>query len=118
MNSCAVVNHSAASQRPAPLDRKAPGETIPVEHDLSDDVDCADSGVTITVSSWAIHADDDDATLTLASDTVTGLETRVMVSGGTDGSFYRLVNTVTTSDGRTIQRTSDLPVCETEARAA
>ena len=114
-NHCRTVQADAGSLYPAALDRKAPGETYRIEHDLTRDADCAGVGVTLTVSAWAVHPDDDDGSLTLSAETIAGLVTSVAVAGGTDGANYRLVNTVNVSDGQILERTSSLPVLETRA---
>ena len=55
-------------------------------------------GATISTSSWT-------TTLTQASPSISGLTTRVKLSGGTSGTDYRVTNRITTSDGETHERT-------------
>lgn len=52
---------------------------------------------TISTSVWA-------TTLTKASDAINALVTRVKLSGGTHGTDYVVQNTITTSDGETLER--------------
>lgn len=117
---CTVTEWSAGQLQPAPLERKTPAENIRIEHDLSEDIDCDLQGVTILVSQWTIHPDDDDGTLTLSTPTVDtdGLVASTAIQGGTDGSLYRLIGTYDLSDGQTIIRTSSIPVLETRAANA
>ena len=112
---CRIVEGDAASLYPATIDRMTPNETIRIEFDLSDDVDCQLVGITISNSVWAINADDDDGAMTLASPAINGLITSTSASGGTDGAYYRIVNTVTLNDGQVIERTGALPVIATRA---
>jgi hypothetical protein len=112
---CRTVEGDASSLYPATIDRMTPTETVRIEFDLSDDVDCQLNGITITQSAWTIHPDDDDGGMTLASMAVNGLVTSVSAALGTDGAYYRLINTVTLSDGQAIERTGALPVVATRA---
>ena len=102
---------------PAETGRKTPGGTRRVWLGW-DNLDCAGDGVSILTSTWTLHPDDDDGTLTISSPSFTGFVTTAIVSGGTDGSSYRLVNEVTSSDGRVIPATVVQPVYETRALAA
>lgn len=113
MDACTTIAASRESVYPPVASRKAPGETDWVENDISSDVDCDGQGVTILSSVWIIHADDDDATLTLGAATWLALVTRQPYSGGTDGASYRLINTVTTNDGRTFEFTVQVSIAET-----
>ena len=101
MTQCAEIKASRASQYPPLLPRKTVTETDRIENDISQDVDCQGAGVTIVTSVWAIHPDDDDATLVLETGSafVAGLVTFCPYSGGTAGKSYRVTNTVTLSDG-------------------
>lgn len=71
---------------------------------------CHTQGATIANSLWAIHPDDDDATLTLTQQSETGGVASVIVQGGTVDKSYRLVNTVTLSDGQVLTATGQIPV--------
>ena len=115
---CRIVQADSGSLYPAGLDRMSPGEAVRIEHDLTQDVDCSGVGVTITQSTWAVHPDDDDTTLTLSSDSIAGLVTNVLATGGTEGAMYRLVNTIDTSDSAHLIRTSSIPVLATRAMNA
>lgn len=113
MSDCATITASRGSQYPPLLPRKAAAETERIENDVTDDIDCAGAGVTITQSTWAIHADDDDATLTLGTAFIQGHVTAQPYSGGTAGRTYRVVNTVTTSDGLVLEYTVQVQIAET-----
>jgi len=114
---CNVVLVDLDSRYPASIGRKTPTEVRGPILDWAA-VDCAGAGVTITVSAWVVHPDDDDGTLTLTSPSFSGLSTRVLANGGTDGNTYRLVNSVTVSDGRRFEATIVVPVFVTLALAA
>jgi hypothetical protein len=64
------------------------------------------SGATISASTWVVTG------LTNAADTiVTGsLKTTIRLSGGVDGNDYTCTNTVTTSDGETLERSGVVQV--------
>lgn len=113
MDACTVVEASRASLYPPLVARKTPTETDWIENDISQDVDCAGAGVTISTSVWAIDATDDDGALTLGTASFTGLITRQPYSGGTAGISYRIINTVTTSDGRTLEFTAQVTIADT-----
>lgn len=114
-SACRVVVGDHASIYPPILDRMSTAEAMYVDHDLSVDADCQGIGITITVSTWAIHADDVDGNEpTLTSELVSGLITSVLVAPQPAGvGTWRLVNTVTLSDGQKLERTSQLVVAET-----
>ena len=57
------------------------------------------SGDTISVSVWVVPAG-----ITKDSDTSNTTEATVWLSGGTVGLSYRLTNRITTTDGRTDER--------------
>ena len=115
--SCGVVLGASGSVYPPGLDRVAPGETQLLEHDLSVDVDCRGAGITITTSTWVIHPDDAMGAPTLGAETTTGLITGLFYTAVDEGT-YRLVNTVDLSDGRRIERTSQVVVAATRKVAA
>lgn len=81
---------------------KDPQEDKDYTIDWSDDLA---TGETILTSEWSVGTglteDDDDR-----DDTTT----TVWVSGGTGGNEYLAVNTITTSGGRTLERTVVIPV--------
>lgn len=81
---------------------KDPQEEKDYTIDWSDDLA---SGETISTSDWVVgtgltEEDDENNTTT----------TTAWVSGGTAGTEYLCVNTVTTSGGRTLERTVIIPV--------
>jgi len=53
----------------------------------------------VTVSTWTVPTGITKVTDAIVSG---GLSTSIQLSGGLDGTDYRLVNTVTTSDGETL----------------
>lgn len=55
---------------------------------------------TIATSTWTVPAG-----ITQSSETETTTTATIWLSGGTDGSDYQVVNTITTAGGRTDQRT-------------
>lgn len=65
------------------------------------------SGITISTSAWSIPSG-----VTSSTDVVVSgnLKTSILIAGGTAGQDYECVNTVTTSDGQTLQRTGILAV--------
>ena len=65
------------------------------------------AGDTITASAWVIPAG-----LTQTGESFAATTTTVWLGGGVAGQTYGLKNTITTSGGRTIQRTIDLKVEE------
>ena len=58
----------------------------------------------ITLSSWSITP----AGPVLFSDSVTGDVSRVFVAGASNGTLYQLTNRITTSQGRTAERSITL----------
>lgn len=65
-------------------------------------------GETITDSAWAV----DPVGLTLGTDEITDAIVTVWLSGGTDGTSYKVVNTITTSRGLIDERTVTIKVKE------
>lgn len=66
-------------------------------------------GATISTSSWTI----DGGLAKVTDGIVTGsLKTTIKVSGGQAGADYACTNTVTTSDGETLERTGIVRVRE------
>ena len=64
-------------------------------------------GATIVTSSWTVSAG-----ITQVTDTIVAgnLKTAIKLSGGTASEDYACENTVTTSDGQTLQRTGPVAV--------
>ena len=111
---CATITASRASLYPPLLARKTEAETEILENDISDDVDCDGTGsVTISTSTFAIHPDDDDGSLTLGTASFTGLVTSQPYSGGTAGKTYRIENSVTTSNGLLLVFTCQVNIADT-----
>jgi len=84
---------------------KDPEEVLDYDIDWSQRLDTGD---TITGSTWEIA--DDDATLTIDSNSFSNTATKVWLSEGTLGSVYKLTNTITTDDGRTMEQTVKLKI--------
>lgn len=64
-------------------------------------------GATISTSVWSVPT---GLTQTATSNTTT--TTTIKLSGGTADTIYSLPNTVTTSDGRTLQRSMNIKVVD------
>ena len=110
MSTCPEVPLDLGSPYATLLDAKSPTEITRRGITWADWLACNNPGATISGSVWAVHADDDDATLTLSQDTLLADVASVLVTGGTIGSSYRLVNTITVSDGQSIPATVQIPV--------
>ena len=107
---CPTVTLDLGNPYATLLDPKSPAEITRRGVDWGEWLACNNPGATISNSSWAIHADDDDSTLTLSQQTLTGNVATVLVTGGTVNAAYRLVNTITTSDGQSVPATVQIPV--------
>jgi len=75
------------------------------------------SNETITTSNWYITSDEEDIptlaiNITGSGISVDELSTSVWLEGGTDGVKYKLTNRITTSQGRTEDRTGIITVRE------
>lgn len=81
---------------------KDPQEIKDYTIDWTDDLA---TGETISTSSWAVGTGLTETDEDLATPNAT-----VWVSGGTAGTEYLAVNTITTSGGRTLERTIVIPV--------
>ena len=77
-----------------PVFRKTPTEVLDYDFtwELEDDE-------TIVTSTWAATG----TGLTIGMTLVSGATVKVWLSGGTLGASYTVTNTITTSDGRTLQ---------------
>ena len=113
MTACTTITASRANIYPPVLSRKTATETEEIQNDIRKDVDCDGTGVTITSSTWAIHPDDDDATLTLGTASFLGLVTTQPYSGGTAGKTYRVITSVQTSNGLAPEFTCQVVIAET-----
>lgn len=107
---CPVVPLDLGSPYATLLDPKSPTEITRRAVDWADWLACNNPGATITGSVWAVHADDNDGSVTLSQDTLAADVASVLMTGGTVGSSYRLVDTVTLSDGQTVTATVQIPV--------
>ena len=115
VDACRTVVGDVGAVSPPSLDRKAPGWTIPLRNNVTSLLDCDGAGVTITQSTWTVHTDDDDGSVTFSGQTISGLTTRTLVVGGVDGAVYRIQNSITASDGAVFVLTVSVPVLETRA---
>ena len=113
MDQCETLQGDLSSLYPVTLGRKAPTWRIPVTNDGTNVLDCSGAGVTINTSTWAVHPDDDDGSITISGETIIGLTTRAWVSGGMDGCVYRVLNTVVASDVTQVVFEVSLPVVGT-----
>ena len=113
MATCTTITASRGNRYAPQLPRKAPNETERLEHDISQDVDCAGAGITIAASVWRIDPADDDGALTLSQPLVTGLVTSTNYAGGTPGKAYLLHNDVDLSDGLQLTFSSQVVVAPT-----
>jgi len=64
------------------------------------------SAESISSSSWTVSSSD----LTVVSSNTSGTTTSAFISGGKDGYFYELTNTIATDQGRTMVRVFTLGV--------
>lgn len=87
--------------RPA-LTAKAPGE---IEKYGVDWTKVLKASVTIVTSTWSVPAG-----ITKVTDGIDGLSTPILLSGGTAGVDYTLVNTIVTSDGQTLDEAMQVRV--------
>jgi hypothetical protein len=78
------------------VDAKDPQETRMYTMDWTDGLNAS---ATVSGSTWVVTG------LTNAGDSVIGgTKTTVLLSGGTAGTDYTCTNTITTSDGETLER--------------
>ena len=114
MTECHTITASRASIYPALAPRKTVTETDRLEFDVSNDFDCSNAGVMLTATSWAIHPDDDDATLILGVPFNVGMVAYQPYSGGTVGQSYRITLTASTDDGQgPLEFTAQVSIVET-----
>ena len=117
MNACPVVPLDLNSPYATLLDAKSPAEITRRGIDWGAWLGCNNPGIAITGASWVVHADDDDATLTLSQETLAANVASVLITGGTVMKSYRLVCTVTLDDGQSIPATVQIPVRDVFAQA-
>jgi hypothetical protein len=88
----------------ADVDKKDPSDVKFYTMDWTNGVN---EGATIVTSMWTIETiSGDDDLVEEDSDIITGnLITRILLSGGTDGNNYDVTNTITTTDGETLEKT-------------
>lgn len=85
--------------------------SVRYQKDPSDTIDYAMSwpqlgSDTISTSSWTSNG------LTIGTGSISGLTTSVFVSGGEAERTYRLTNTITTTGGRTLERSMWIEVVD------
>jgi hypothetical protein len=91
---------------PTAVDDKDPSDIVIYTMDWTSRLN---TGATISTSSWAVQT----GLTKVSSGIVTGnLKTSVKVSGGTAGVNYTCTNTITTSDGETLELTGIVRVRE------
>ena len=88
---------------------KDPNEVLDYDIRWSEAEGWAD-GDTIATSTWTREGA--DTALTIASDDHDGAKATVWLSGGTPGVIYRLLNEITTADGRTFQDVATLEIVQ------
>ena len=110
MTTCPTVPLDLSSPYSTLLDPKSPTEITRRGIDWTEWLACNNPGATITAAPWTIHPDDDDATLTLSQETLSGAVATVLITGGTVNKSYRLINTVAVSDGQSILATVQIHV--------
>lgn len=89
---------------------KDPSAVLDYSLDYNDTADSyLEGGETISASTWSVAPTGE---LVIDSDSNMTTTTTVTVSGGTAGNVYRLTNAVTTSAGRTEERSIILRVQE------
>lgn len=81
-----------------------PNETAPFVIDWSYAID-SEGGEVISSSSWSLDSGITQSSASFSDETAT-----VVVTGGTVGTHYKATNTISTSAGRTYQRTLDIEV--------
>lgn len=84
-----------------PAQLKDPASVLDFTHDWASYLQAAE---TISTSAWAASPTT-ASPLTVDSDTETTTTATVWLSGGLLGQVYRVVNTITTNQGRTEERT-------------
>ena len=85
---------------------KDPQEVLDYQIDWSDWLDTD----TISTSAWVVQTG-----ITKDSSSNTTTTATVWLSGGTNGSRYVITNTITTSDGRTAERSFIIKVSESSS---
>ena len=113
--SCEWITLDPASLYPFKADRKPPSENLTFVLDWAVRLDCEGAGNTLVASTWSVHPDDDDGTLTITNDTYAGMQSEAHIGGGTDGKNYRVINQVTDAGGQVSPVTISIPVLETRA---
>ena len=84
---------------------KDPDEVLDYSIDWTNELATSE---TISTSSWTVVT----SGITKDSDSITGNFTTVILSGGTAGEEYELVNTIETNQNRTHSKTLVIPVTE------
>lgn len=91
------------------IEMKAPTAELdwPITYTLAD-------GETISSSTWAVSPTGELA-IKVGSDTISGLTTSAIVTGGTLGKVYEVTNTILTNQSRTDVRTITFRIGAVEA---
>ena len=120
MTDCRILDVDLASPYSHALDAKSPTETLRYGHAWDRWAACRADGVNNLASTWTIHPDDDDGTVTITQQTVIGdeiiggvtysLTASFFMAGGTAGKSYRIINTTDWDDGSQVTFTAQIPV--------
>lgn len=90
---------------------KDPGSVLDYSFEWNDtEYPWLGSTETIISSSWTINGP--DSSLVQESNNISGSQTIVWLSGGTAGIKYTITNEMTTSEGRTVQRSAYIEIKE------
>jgi hypothetical protein len=66
----------------------------------------------ISTSSWAFDSGNEDTVLIKSSPAATSTTTTIWFTAGTPGQKYKITNTITTSGGRTFERSAQIAVSQ------
>ncbi len=116
--SCEWLIADPDSLYPVEGSRKPPGDVHGYYFDWTKRLDCDSVGIVISNSTWDVHPDDDDGSVTVTTPTISGLIVGANIGGGMDGKYYRIINEVTGSSGQIHSVTLSIPVLETRSAAA
>lgn len=117
MATCQVIDANISSPYAYLWDAKTAPMVVRIANDWNTWLTCHSPGSVLAGSTWAIHPDDDDGSLVLAQEAEADGVASVLVSAGAADKSYRIVNTVTVSDGQVILATGQMPVRETYKQA-
>jgi len=118
MTTCQIIDANISSPYAYLWDAKTEPMSVRLANDWNTWLACnTTGGATLVGSVWAVHPDDDDGSFLLAQEAEVDGVASVLVSAGTADKSYRIVNTVTVSDGQVILATGQMPVRETYKQA-